>query len=99
MGLGQETFRSCLLPLQVIYPCIIPLGISFLSSLLLLLLSHFSPVPIDGSPPGSSVHAIFQARGLEWGAIAFSTPLLFLGLENNTPGKILRQDSMAEIIN
>ena len=28
--------------------------------------------PIDGSPPGSSVHGIFQARGLEWGAIAFS---------------------------
>ena len=28
--------------------------------------------PIDGSPPGSSVHGIFQARVLEWGAIAFS---------------------------
>ena len=28
--------------------------------------------PIDGSPPGSSVHVIFQARVLEWGAIAFS---------------------------
>ena len=28
--------------------------------------------PMDGSPPGSSVHGIFQARGLEWGAIAFS---------------------------
>ena len=27
--------------------------------------------PIDGSPPGSSVHGIFQARVLEWGAIAF----------------------------
>ena len=27
---------------------------------------------IDGSPPGSSVHRIFQARVLEWGAIAFS---------------------------
>ena len=22
--------------------------------------------PMDGSPPGSSVHGIFQARGLEW---------------------------------
>ena len=55
--------------------------------------------PMDYSPLGSSIHGIFQARGLEWGAIAFSTPLLFLGLENNTPGKILRQDSMAEIIN
>ena len=29
--------------------------------------------PIDGSPPGSSIHGILQARVLEWGAIAFST--------------------------
>ena len=28
--------------------------------------------PIDGSPLGSSVPGIFQARVLEWGAIAFS---------------------------
>ena len=28
--------------------------------------------PMDGSPPGSSVHGIFQARVLEWGAIVFS---------------------------
>ena len=28
--------------------------------------------PMDWSPPGSSVHGIFQARVLEWGAIAFS---------------------------
>ena len=28
------------------------------------------------SPPGSSVHGIFQARVLEWGAIAFSDDLL-----------------------
>ena len=27
---------------------------------------------IDGSPPGSSVPGILQARVLEWGAIAFS---------------------------
>ena len=26
---------------------------------------------IFSSPPGSSVHGIFQARVLEWGAIAF----------------------------
>ena len=25
-----------------------------------------------GSPPGSAIHGIFQARVLEWGAIAFS---------------------------
>ena len=28
--------------------------------------------PMDCSPPGSAVHGIFQARLLEWGAIAFS---------------------------
>ena len=28
--------------------------------------------PMDCSPPGSSVLGIFQARVLEWGAIAFS---------------------------
>ena len=28
--------------------------------------------PMDCSPPGSSIHGIFQARGLEWSAIAFS---------------------------
>ena len=28
--------------------------------------------PMDCSLPGSSVHGIFQARILEWGAIAFS---------------------------
>ena len=28
--------------------------------------------PMDCSPPGSSVHGIFQARVLEWGAITFS---------------------------
>ena len=28
--------------------------------------------PVDCSPPGSSVHGIFQPRVLEWGAIAFS---------------------------
>ena len=27
---------------------------------------------MDYSPPGSSIHGIFQARVLEWGAIAFS---------------------------
>ena len=31
--------------------------------------------PMDCSPPGSSVHGIFQARVLEWGAIAFSSTI------------------------
>ena len=30
--------------------------------------------PMDCSPPGSLVHGIFQARVLDWGAIAFSNP-------------------------
>ena len=45
--------------------------------LLLLLLSRFSHVrlccdPIDGSPPGSAIPEILQARTLEWAAIFFS---------------------------
>ena len=32
--------------------------------------------PMDCSPPGPSVRGIFQARVLEWGAIAFSAPAL-----------------------
>ena len=31
--------------------------------------------PMDCSPPGFSVHGIFQAGVLEWGAIAFSDNL------------------------
>ena len=31
--------------------------------------------PMDCSLPGSSIHGIFQARVLEWGAIAFSVYL------------------------
>ena len=34
--------------------------------------------PMDCSLPGSSVHGIFQARVLEWGAFAFSTLALLL---------------------
>ena len=39
--------------------------------------------PMDSSPPGSSVHGIFQARVLEWGAIAFSTKYVKLLLLSN----------------
>ena len=50
----------------------------YVSTLLLLLLSYFSRVrptlcdPIDGSPPGSAVPGILQARTLEWVSISFS---------------------------
>ena len=29
---------------------------------------------MDYSPPGSCIHGLFQARVVEWGAIAFSVP-------------------------
>ena len=49
---------------------------SFTQFVVVLLLSHFSRVrlcdPIDGSPPGSPVPGILQARTLEWVAISFS---------------------------
>ena len=35
--------------------------------------------PMDCSLPGSSVRGIFQARVLEWGAIAFSEQFVSLG--------------------
>ena len=40
--------------------------------------------PMDCSPPGSSIHGIFQARVLEWGATAFSEHWLYI----NTKDKI-----------
>ena len=33
--------------------------------------------PMDCSLPGSAIHGIFQARVLEWGAIAFSNSALY----------------------
>ena len=49
--------------------------------------------PMDCSLPGSSVHGIFQARVLEWGAIAFSE--LSLVLSN----KVLSQDQNVVLYN
>ena len=37
--------------------------------------------PMDCSLPGSSTHAIFQARVLEWVAIAFSDDVIYLTLK------------------
>ena len=39
--------------------------------------------PIDGSPPGSPVPGILQARVLEWGAIAFSGEELTHGKDSD----------------
>ena len=41
--------------------------------------------PMDCSPPGSSIHGIFQARVLEWGAIAFSMCPLLPPIKLGTP--------------
>ena len=40
--------------------------------------------PVDGSPPGSPIPGILQARTLEWGAIA-SSSTSFLKWEINSP--------------
>ena len=56
--------------------------------------------PMDCSLPGSSVHGIFQARVLEWGAIAFSH-ILILGtykLEKQMVGKPMKRYSLALIM-
>ena len=39
--------------------------------------------PMDCSPLGSSIHGTFQARVLEWGAIAFSHQLVLLASKGN----------------
>ena len=39
--------------------------------------------PMDCSLPGSSIHGIFQARVLEWGAIAFSEEAGILEFNSN----------------
>ena len=41
--------------------------------------------PMDCGPPGSSVHGIFQARVLEWSAIAFSVNSPQLSLTREVP--------------
>ena len=48
---------------------------NLLNALLLLLSLQSCPTPcdpIDGSPPGSPIPEILQARTLEWVAISFS---------------------------
>ena len=48
--------------------------------------------PMDCSLPGSSVHGIFQARVLEWGAIAFSDK------NNDVPITSLPNSSQAQAV-
>ena len=42
--------------------------------------------PMDCSLPGSSIHGIFQARVLEWGAIAFHGYFPFKRKQVKLPG-------------
>ena len=50
--------------------------------------------PMDRSLPGSSVHGIFQARVLEWGAITFSVPSHNRHLFSPRPYFLLMLDSV-----
>ena len=58
--------------------------------------------PMDCSLPGSSAHGIFQARVLEWGAIAFSTLYIldyfkFFQIKGEVSG--LKQNAQSKIHN
>ena len=46
--------------------------------------------PMDCSLPGSSIHGIFQARVLEWGAIAFSTSITAAAAATSAAAKSLQ---------
>ena len=64
--------------------------------------------PIDGSPPGSSIPGILQARTLEWVAISFSNacmhakllpscPSLCSPMDSSTPGSSVHRILQARI--
>ena len=54
--------------------------------------------PMDCSPPGSSVHGIFQAGVLEWGAIAFSGLTLWDPINYSLPGSSVQDINLAKIL-
>ena len=65
--------------------------------------------PIDGSPPGSSVPGIHQARILEWVAISLSNafmhakslqscPTLCSPMDNSTPGSSIHRILQARVL-
>ena len=47
--------------------------------------------PMEYGPPGSSVHGIFQARVLEWGAIAFSDTASNMQLFGEDPSLLVSE--------
>ena len=65
--------------------------------MLLLLLSPLSHArlcdPIDGSPPGSAVPGILQARPLEWVAISFSNEWKWK-VQGKSPSRVWLRDPM-----
>ena len=68
---GKNTGVACHFLLQ----CIKVKSESEVAQVVYLKVTQSCPTPsdpMDCSLPGSSVHGIFQARVLEWGAIAFS---------------------------
>ena len=55
--------------------------------------------PVDCSLPGSSIHGIFQARVLEWAAIAFSLSLgILFDLTDSTLSSCFLADSWFLIV-
>jgi len=48
--------------------------------------------PMDCSPPGSSIHGIFQARVLECGAIAFSDLIIVKAIYVKPTANIIIND-------
>ena len=48
--------------------------------------------PTDCSPTGSSVHGIFQARGVEWGAISFNWGKWVLSMDTRSSGRRYLQE-------
>ena len=68
-------FRDFLVP-PLLFPFILTLANIYSFAKLCPTLCY----PMGCSPPGCSVHIIFQARILEWGAIAFS--VVFLVAQN-----------------
>ena len=76
---GGNQFKLWISHLFAVWPTSLsisfPLGIKWKSAAAAAKSRQSCPTlchPIDGSPRGSPVHGIFQARVLEWGAIAFS---------------------------
>ena len=53
--------------------------------------------PMDCIPPGASVHGIFQARLLEWGAIAYIKKIGFIKEGEVTEGQFSSVQSLSHV--